>query len=62
MEKNCNFQIKKINVSVKIFCSIEEEYVDIPNIFIGTDSQATAEKAIQVAKINLNYHTYYEMC
>ena len=31
---------------MEISCSIKEEYVDIPNVFVGTDSQACTGKTI----------------
>ena len=48
-------------MSVEISCSIEEEYVDILNVFVGTASQACAEKTIPEARMYLNYQTHCEM-
>ena len=59
-KKSYNFQIKKINPSVEISCSIDEEYV-VSNVFVGTDSQVRAEKTILEARMNLNYRTHCEM-
>ena len=53
-KKSYNFQIKKIKVSTQISCSIQEEYVDIPNVFVRTNSQACTEKTILGARMNLN--------
>ena len=39
----------------------QEEYVDIPNVFVGADRQACAEKNILGFRMNSNYRAHREM-